>query len=192
MTRMLSRLFIISFLTLVLSGCLSIASTGAELAYNRNEISQSMANNNITYQAYQRVQKDPVLKDNANITMGSFNNVLLLTGQVKDWKTKQRAENLVKNVPGVKQVYNDLSIAPLSSGAQQTQDAWITTKIKTKIIATNGVTPGNFKVVTEDGVVYIMGAAPKDQVKKVLKLASHTDGVKKVVKMVYYVYYGTA
>ena len=182
--------WIILVLVFILQGCVvSGAVTGAQLYMDRDELRTTYDNQSITYDAYQAVENDSVLSTQTNITMSNFNHILLMTGQAPTPELKQQAEDLVKKIPGVRYVLNDIVIGEPTSGWQHTQDAWITTKIKTKMITTNGLTPGNFKVVTEDGIVYLMGAAPPDQVEKAVEIARNTDGVTKVVKLVYYIYY---
>jgi len=189
---LLLRLSLIVLLVSNLAGCIvSTATTGAELYYNRNDLSQSLDNQNVSYQASTTMGKDPALKDETNISVATFQNMVLLTGQGPTAAQRQKAEKIATQYTAGRYVFNDIAVGEPLSTSQQTEDSWITTKIKSKIITSDGITPGNFKVVTENGTVYLLGAAPQDQIDKVVAIAQDTDGVQKVVKMVYTIYYGT-
>lgn len=189
---MLRTALLICLLSLPLSGCLlSAATTGAQAVYNRNDLQQSFANETAGYNANKALVSDPDLKNKANISVTSTSKVLLLTGQVPTETAFQRAAAVAKEYAAGRYVLNELVIGPPVSDEQTTEDTWITTKIRSQILATNGLSPGNFKVVTEDGVVYLLGAAVPEEVDTVVDIAKNTDGVKKVVKLIYYIYYGT-
>ena len=180
-------------LTLNLQGCLlSSAMTGAQLYYDRNELEKSLDDQNVSYQITTTMAKDPELKDQISLSAATFKNALLLTGQVPTAAQKQRAGQIAQQFAAGRYVFNDIAVGEPLSGWQQTEDSWITTKIKTEIITTEGISPGNFKIVTENRVVYLLGTAPADQAEKVINIAKNTDGVEKVVKMIRYVYYATS
>ncbi len=175
-----------------MQGCVSAAFSSAKMFYNRQDYMEDYSDQIISIMASNRISRDPELQKNTNIAVATFKQRILLSGQAATPELRQEVINTVKKVPNIKLIVNYITIAPPASLVQQSQDSWITTKVRSKIIATNGINPKNYKVTTENNIVYLMGAAPKEQAEKVVKLAQDTTGVDKVVRLIYYVYYGTS
>jgi osmotically-inducible protein OsmY len=124
---------------------------------------------------------------NAHINITSYNLSVLLTGEVPDEKTKAEAAEAVRKVPNVKGITNELSIAGNSSLASRSNDALITTNVKTRFLGANGFSSNHVKVVTEAGVVYLMGIVTKAEGDAAADVARTTSGVSRVVKVFEYV-----
>jgi osmotically-inducible protein OsmY len=180
------RLLFILIITLPLYGCVASASvSGAQAMYNRHNLQKNFDDSYLTLDIRHAIKSDESLS-NANISVAVFNRVVLLTGQTPKAGQRKNAEEIAKGIPGVQQVYNFITISPPSSTLIQTSDAWITTKVKSKLIAANEVDPSKIKVVTEDGTVYLMGIVLPSQAEAAVYLASTTDGVQNVVKIFSY------
>jgi osmotically-inducible protein OsmY len=95
--------------------------------------------------------------------------------------------NLVKRLPKVRRVHNELLIAAPSALPSRSSDTWITSKIKTKLTAELGTETLFVKVVTEHGVVYLMGLVSQAEASKVVDIVSRSAGVQRVVKIFEYV-----
>jgi osmotically-inducible protein OsmY len=93
---------------------------------------------------------------------------------------------LVKKVDKVTHVYNELTIAAPSSLVSRSSDSYITTKVKTQLFADKNVSGIQFKVVTEKGVVYLMGIVSRAEAEIATDIARQTGGVQKVVKLFQY------
>lgn len=128
----------------------------------------------------------PVLK-NAHINVNAYNRVLLLTGEVSSAEARTLATETLKRIPKVRQVFNELQIQGNSSLLDRTNDTWLTSKVKTKLIAQKDVDSSKVKVVTEDGVVFLMGIVSQAYANKVANLVSQVGGVQKVVRTFEYV-----
>ncbi len=174
------------------TGCISAAVMGGRAIYDHNDVSNTLSTQEIAYDASKTINNDPKLKDVADISVSNYNNLLLLTGTVPSASLKSRAMSLARSTHGVARIYNGITVGPLQSAWAETQDTWLTSKVKTSMVASSGISPSNFKVVTSHGIVYLMGAAPRDQVKKAVQIAKSTDGVKKVVNLMYYVNLSTS
>ncbi|MBN7795364.1 BON domain-containing protein [Parahaliea mediterranea] len=121
--------------------------------------------------------------DDAHLTIVSYNGFVLLAGQVASEELKARAANVVRDIRGVRRIYNELQVSAPSSGMTRTSDAWITTKVKSWLLA-NSSTPGmRVKVVTENGVVYLMGLATQSEAERVTEVAASLSGVQRVVRL---------
>jgi osmotically-inducible protein OsmY len=86
-------------------------------------------------------------------------------------------------VPNVKAISNELQIAGGASFASQGNDAYITTKIKARFVDSNKFAVNHVKVVTEAGVVYLMGMVTKREAEASVEIARTTAGVQKVVRV---------
>ena len=131
-------------------------------------------------------KSDPLLKA-ANINIVSFNGLVLLTGQIQDSQLSRKTESVVRKIRKVRKVHNELQIGSPISLVARTNDAWLTTKIRTKLLAETNIENNNYKVVTENGIVFLMGVVSKNDSKSVVEIARNVFGVQKVVKVFEYV-----
>lgn len=121
-----------------------------------------------------------------NVEVTSYNQSILLTGQVISPDNKTKSETMALQVPGVKKVYNYIEIGKSQSASQTSKDAYLTSAIKSNLLFSKGVSSNDVKVVTTSGVVYLMGMVDPYQAKRMAKAASEIDGVKSVVTLFEY------
>lgn len=131
-------------------------------------------------------KSDPLLKA-ANINIVSFNGLVLLTGQIQDSQLSRKTESVVRKIRKVRKVHNELQIGSPISLVARTNDAWLTTKIRAKLLAETNINNTNYKVVTENGIVFLMGFISKSDSKSIVEIARNVFGVQKVVKVFEYV-----
>ncbi len=125
--------------------------------------------------------------EEAHITVTSFNGVALLTGQVPSEEARQLAESTLVKLRHVKTVHNELQIAGPTSMVARTNDTWLTTKVKTALFTDEGTQSGRIKIVTEDGVVYLMGLLTRNEGDVAVERARTVYGVQKIVKVFEYI-----
>ena len=128
----------------------------------------------------------PELKE-SNIDVTSFNGVVLLTGQVSDNDLRNLAGRTAQQVHSVRQVYNEIQVRGTTSVLARTSDTWLTTKVKGALLADKEVDSGRIKVVTENGVVYLMGLLTRQEAENAAEKTRTVGGVQKVVKAVEYI-----
>jgi osmotically-inducible protein OsmY len=87
----------------------------------------------------------------------------------------------------VKSVVNELQIAGPSSFASRSNDTYLTGRIKAAFVAANQFSANDVKVVTEGGVVYLLGLVTRKEADDATELARSTSGVKKVVRVFEYI-----
>jgi len=116
----------------------------------------------------------------------SYNRYVLLMGEVPSQQAKDEIGVLALGVQNVRNVQNEIVIGPVTSSATRANDAYLTTKVKTRIATDTKVNPANIKVVTEDSVVYLLGLVPHKEAEQATDIASTTGGVRKVVKVFEY------
>jgi osmotically-inducible protein OsmY len=121
-----------------------------------------------------------------HVNVTSYNRVALLTGEVPDDAARAEAEKIVRAVPNVREVTNDLQVAGISSYPARANDAYLTTKVRGRLFDTKRVSPVHLKVVTEAGAVYLMGVVTEAEAEEAVDIARNTGGVRKVVKVFEY------
>jgi osmotically-inducible protein OsmY len=119
----------------------------------------------------------------SNITVTSYNRTALITGQVPSEAERVAVEKAVAGIENVRAVINELAIAGNSSLTQRSSDAIISAKVKAAFIDAQDLQSNALKVVTESGVVYLMGIVTEREAGRATDLARGVDGVRKVVRV---------
>ena len=122
--------------------------------------------------------------DNAHINVTSFNQKVLLTGEVKDADIKGEAGAYVKAMKNARSVFNELVIGPNSSYTSRANDSYLESKIKTQMVFTDQLPSNSMVIVAEGSSVYLMGILTQSEADLAKKVVSNTNGVKDV-----YVYF---
>lgn len=112
-----------------------------------------------------------------------YNLKMLITGEAPDEATIAEVSKIVSNIPNVKEVVNKLVVGPPSSFTSRSNDALITTSVKTRFAEANKFAPNHVKVVTEAGTVYLLGIVTRQEADDAADIASKTRGVVKVVRV---------
>lgn len=173
-------------LLLLLQGCTTVATSGAQAIYNHKSIQKNIHDQYITMRASQALDIGSQHFKNANVNISTFNNVVLLTGQVPQSWQKIEAERIVRKIAGKAEVYNSLAINKPISHWTRLHDTWITAKIKAKLIASNDLDASQIKVITENGAVFLMGILEPSEAHVAVSTASETSGVQAVIKVFSY------
>ncbi|HEX6267742.1 MAG TPA: BON domain-containing protein [Burkholderiales bacterium] len=121
-----------------------------------------------------------------HVNVAPYNRVVLLTGEAPDEQTRAAIEADVRDIANVRGVVNEIQIGPPSSFGDRANDSLITTKVKTRFLDANKFNPVHVKVVTEAGVVYLLGIVTEQEANDAVEIARTTGGVIKVVKMFSY------
>jgi osmotically-inducible protein OsmY len=127
------------------------------------------------------------VKTHGGVSVTSYNRRVLLTGQVPDAATKRDVEQAVLPIPGLKTVYNELQVAPRATLATETRDAALTARIKASFLEQRELNANTVKVVTEGGVVYLLGLVTEREGKVYAGVASRVSGVQRVVTLFEYI-----
>ena len=121
--------------------------------------------------------------DDAHLVIVSYNGYALIAGQVASRALKEQATKVSREVRGVRRIYNELEVASPSSGMTRTSDTWITTKVKSWLLGRSDTEGLRVKVVTENGVVYLMGLATREEAERIAAAAANMSGVQRVVRL---------
>ncbi len=122
----------------------------------------------------------------SNLVVVSYNGIVLLAGQVSNEQLRQLAAETVARVKKVRRVHNEITVSGTTSMVARSNDSWITTKIKSKMLADGNIDSSRIKVVTENGVVYLMGLVTREQADQAAELTRTTAGVQRVVRIFEY------
>ncbi|AXA93337.1 BON domain-containing protein [Massilia sp. YMA4] len=172
-----------------LSGCVALVAGGAVAgtmaASDRRTFGAQTEDKAIAVKADVRIRN--VVGDAGHVNVNSFNRKALVTGEVRDEAMKAAVEREVKGIEGVQSVVNELEIAGPASYTSRSNDALITTKVKASLVDAKDISANSFKVVTERGIVYLMGRVTQREANKATEIARGVDGVTKVVRVFEYI-----
>lgn len=129
----------------------------------------------------------PDLDKNSHIVVSSFNGVVLIAGQTPRADLKSLAEQTAGQVQKVKKVHNELQVLQPSSLLARNNDAWLTTKIKTQMLTDANIPGSRIKVITENGIVYMLGLMTQAEAARATNLVQGVSGVQKIVKLFEYI-----
>ncbi len=166
-------------LLLFIQGCVNLASDPR----TSGTIIEDQA---IELKIFNLIGADKALKNKIRINVTSYDNNVLLTGEALTKKTRARVVEHVRRVIKVQEIYNEITVMPLSSLKIRNNDAWITTKVKTKLFNDKGLGTFHTKAVTDKGVVYLMGLITHKEADVVTDTVRRIPGVRRVVRVFEY------
>lgn len=125
---------------------------------------------------------DDLKKSHVNVTV--YNGVVLLTGETDTEENRKQISEAAKNAnDAIKSVVNQVQVAPISTLKTRAEDVAVTANVKARLASVKEVNPLRVKVITENGVTYLMGIVTQQQADVIAKTAATAVGVKKVVKV---------
>lgn len=168
----------------MLQGCVpamigGAAAVGVMSASDRRSTGIQTDDETTEWKAAQRVPEKYKAFSHLNFT--SYNRRVLITGEVPNEEAKTQIGEQVRQIEGVREVFNELNIAPASPLGNRTNDSYITSKLKARLVDSNQLSANHIKVVTENGVAYLMGIVNDREAKVAVAVARTTDGVRRVV-----------
>ncbi|MEX6502356.1 BON domain-containing protein [Pseudomonas zhanjiangensis] len=122
----------------------------------------------------------------SHIVVTSYNGVVLLAGQTPRSELKALAEQATRRVQGVNKVHNELQILQPTSLLARSNDSLLTTKIKAQMVADATVPGSRIKVITENGIVYLLGIVTRQEADQATRLVQSVSGVQKIVRLFQY------
>lgn len=170
----------------MLTGCITIQRSASGPNYGvpatDRTVAQRILDQSIENTARLNINAlDETLPKRSRIGIDSFYSHLLLTGEVPDVETKNNIINIVSSMPDVKKVHDGLNVAPSKGVSYTVHDGYITSKLNAKILASKTIQTSQLKVVTDDGIVYILGKLTPTQRGHLMNIIESTEGIKKLV-----------
>jgi osmotically-inducible protein OsmY len=193
MPRTVVSLVLILIASGMLQGCAEVvvggAAATATAAHDRRTLGVYVEDQSIEFKAEEKLLADAEIRQQCQINVTSYNMVVLLTGQAANQVLRERVERLVSSVEHVRRVVNEVEIGSFASLGELTRDSALTTEIKFRLtqIDIPGFDPLRVKVISERGVVFLMGLLTPQEAQAVTDLVRHVSGVRRVVKVFEYI-----
>jgi len=166
----------------------SAAATGSAI-HSRRTVGTFVDDQGIEFRASRAMHEVKELSQQTHIGVTSFNGIVLMAGQAPTEALRQQAQNLVAGIEKVRHIHNEVVIAAPNSFMARSNDTLITGKVKTNLFGITeieGFDATHVKVVTEDGIVYLMGMLYRHEADAVSERARQVGGVEKVVRLFEY------
>lgn len=118
-----------------------------------------------------------------NVSVTSYNRLALITGEVPNEADKTKVGAVVSRIDNVRSVVNELAVTAPTNFVNHSSDALITSKVKASFVEASDLQTNSIKVVTERGIVYLMGRLTEKEADRAATIARGVGGVRKVVKV---------
>jgi len=187
MTKKILASIAASLVLMSLSGCVAplimggAFAGGVLLATDRRTSGAQVEDQGIELRAGSRLSD--VLGERAHINVTSYNRQVLLTGEVPTAADKVSAEQVVAKVENVKSVVNELGVLGSTNLSARSADTLMTSRVKAALLDAKDIYGNAFKIVTERGVVYMMGRVTQREADQATTVVRGQSGVQKVVRL---------
>jgi osmotically-inducible protein OsmY len=179
----------LSGVALTLQGCalavVGAAAGGTLIATDRRTLGAQTEDREIQVKALSRINEN--LPDTSHVNVTVFNRRLLLTGEVPDDASKQKAEAVARDINNVGSIVNELSVQGASSITSRANDSYLEGRVKTAMVGEKDLRANFYKVVSERATIYLMGLVTQDEGAHGADVAARTPGVEQVVKVFQYI-----
>lgn len=156
---------------------------GAAMAYDRRTTGTIIDDQLIELKALDSLRRDDEAWSQSHVSVTSYNGIVLLTGEAPTESLRRRIQSRVASVDKVRQVHNELALAGPSAVLSRSGDSWITSKVKGSLLKEQNIEAARIKVVTDKGIVYLMGLVTREEAAAATETARSVSGVQRVVKL---------
>lgn len=170
---------------LLLQGCIAAAVVGSaavatKTATDPRSMGTQVDDGTLELRVNTALSKDADIKKNARVNVTAYQGKVLLTGQAPNSELIAKAKQIAVGTDGVLEVYNEIRSGTPIGLSVASSDTWITTKIRSQLLASDQVKSSNVKVTTENGEVFLLGLVTPTEGKATADMASRISGVKHV------------
>ncbi|MFQ6371946.1 BON domain-containing protein [Shewanella sp. YIC-542] len=184
-------LLLLSLSLWLLGGCAGamMAGTvgGAVMLNDERPLSTQLDDTNTEFRISAVLATDEALKSQCNINGISMNGNVLLIGQAPNSRLRDQAVKQVQSLQLGGKIHNQIRIGNPVSFTTRSNDTWITTKVKGRMLNDKNLDMTRIKVVTENGEVFLLGLVSREQGDLATEIARNTSGVRKVIRMFDYI-----
>lgn len=186
------KLILASVVMVSLSGCVTAVIAGVAIAtvdilHDRRTVGEYIDDSSIELSATNYLLSRQELRAAAHIKAVSWNGILLLTGEIDSEQIKQEVVTYMNSIQGVRQVVDESTITGKTALLSRTNDAWISSKVKSRLLLKTGLDSNRVKVITTRGTVYLMGIVTAEEANTATELTRAVRGVARVVKVFEYI-----
>jgi osmotically-inducible protein OsmY len=172
--------------TLLLQGCAGLiigAGVGAaSVAHDRRTIGTQVDDTTAAGRISNALSKDLALQEQSSISVQVFNGTALLVGQAPTQALIQQAEKLASSVKNIKKLHNQIRLGAPIPASVVANDAWLASKVKTKLIADKRIDGLHIEIEVENGEVFLMGLVNEQESNIAVDITRNINGVKQVIK----------
>ncbi|GLX79027.1 BON domain-containing protein [Thalassotalea insulae] len=188
--KKLKHLLLIASAAAMLQGCVTAAVVGvvggATVINDNRSVGKLIDDQKIELAAHAKLANVDGLSDNTNLQVVSVNAKALIVGQAPNSYLKNLAIKTLNQVDGIEQIHDQIRIGNTVSVTTQSNDVWLTSKVKTALFTSDIVDATNIKVVTENAEVFLLGLVNANQANAAVEIARNIGGVNRVFKMFEY------
>ncbi len=166
------------------------AAVGGAALYSRRDAGTFFNDEGIEWKTRMAVREEQEVNNQIHLNIISYNGIVLMVGQAPTEELRTRTEEIVRGAAEIRLIHNEMTIAAPSALMSRSSDTVITSKVKTKIlgiVSENNNDGLRTKVVTDNGIVYLMGLLTRAEADAVTDAARQVGGVQKVVKLFEYI-----
>ncbi|MEM9101130.1 MAG: BON domain-containing protein [Pseudomonadota bacterium] len=163
------------------------AAVGASTAHDRRTTGTIVEDEAIEIKVASLLRENEDFRKKSSVSAVSFNNIVLLVGQAASTEISRQIAKEVANIPKVRRVHNEIRKAAPSSTLTESSDVWITSKVKTMMIAEKDLDSTRVKIYTENGEVFLMGLVTQLEARRAIAVARNISGVQKIVELFEYI-----
>lgn len=186
-----THVFLLLLTLTLLSGCAAVAvgtaaTTGVAIAHDRRSTGTVIDDQTIELKALKTLYGNEIIRNNTHVNATCYNGILLLTGEAPTEELRNTIVNQLRQIPKVRKINNEIQLAAPSSLISRSSDSLVTSKAKIALFKLNHITgfdPTRVKVVSENGVVYLLGLLKQHEVGPVVETIRRVGGVQRVVKL---------
>ncbi|SDJ61096.1 Osmotically-inducible protein OsmY, contains BON domain [Ferrimonas sediminum] len=178
---------VMALIVLILNGCAGAVVVGtvggAMMLNDRRSVGSQFDDQTLEVKVNNALNADDGVKNQTHITAVSMNQAILLVGQAPNEMLRSKAVELVRPLREVRVVHNQVRIGNPVGFSTISNDSWITTKVKSRMLTAEEFDSTRVKVITENAEVFLLGLVTREEAEKAVEIARNTSGVRKVVKV---------
>lgn len=160
---------------------------GATMVADRRTFGKQIDDQTIEFRAHNELAKQKALSDNTNLHVVSMNGTVLIVGQAPNTYLRDLAIKTIEDVADIIVIHNQIRISTTTAITTQSNDIWLTSRVKTALLANGDVNAKDIKVVTENSEVFLLGLVTKTEADIVVEITRNINGVTRVFKAFEYI-----
>jgi osmotically-inducible protein OsmY len=160
---------------------------GATMVADRRSFSKQIDDQTIEFFAHNELNKQKALSTNTNLHIVSMNGIVLVVGQAPNSYLRDLAIKTIQDVPDIVTIHNQVRISSTTAITTQSNDIWLTSKVKSALLANGDVNAKDIKVVTENSEVFLLGLVTPKEASIVVEIVRNINGVSRVIKVFEYI-----
>ncbi len=185
------RVAVFLMLASALQGCavatVVAVTAGATMVADRRTFGKQIDDQSIEFNAHNELAKQKALSKNTNLHVVSMNGTVLIVGQAPNTYLRDLAIKTIEDVADIVVIHNQIRINSTTAVTTQSNDIWLTSRVKTALLANGDVNAKDIKVVTENSEVFLLGLVTKVEADIVVEITRNINGVSRVFKAFEYI-----